>query len=165
MAEMTRDEFARSIGATNAADTLAAALPTRTAAALSEQTRKLEESRVSIVEPSSAATPDFATRLGARPGVPFDVNSGVSFMSRLRAAAQPTPEEEQKALEAAYGKGKVRRNSFGWLVVTKPDEKGRETDVLADPIGFDVGDAAKVIGQLPEISGAILSTIATRGGA
>lgn len=172
MAEMTRDEFARSIGAdptvvpapaTNAADALSAALPPATAKALNEQSQKLSQSRIDIVAPSTSADADFATRLGARPGVPFDVNTGIPFMSRLRAAAQPTPAEEQKALEAAYGKGSVRRNSFGWLVVTKPDEKGKPTDVLVDPLGLDVGDVADVLGKLPEVGGAILATIATRG--
>lgn len=109
------------------------------------------------------ATPDFATKLGARPGVPFDTETGVSFMSRLRAAAQPTPEEEQKALESAYGKGRVRRNSFGDLVVTKPNAEGKETDYLVDPIGLDAGDAASVLAQIPEIGGSILAAIKTRG--
>lgn len=112
---------------------------------------------------AKGATPDFATRLGARPGIPFDTETGVSFMSRLRAAAQPTPVEEQKALEAAYGKGRVRRNSFGDLVVTKPNAEGRETDYLVDPIGLDAGDAASVLAQLPEIGGSILAAIKTRG--
>lgn len=107
---------------------------------------------------------DFAAKLGARAGVPFDTQTGVPFMTRLRMAAQPTKEEEQKALEAAYGPGKVKRNDFGDLVVTTQDAQGREVDKLADPIGLDVGDAASVLGQLPEIAGAIIAT-ASSGGA
>ena len=106
---------------------------------------------------SSFQTPDFATKMGARPGVPFDSTSGISFMSRLRAAAQPTPAEEEKALKAAYGEDKVRRNQFGYLVVTKPGADGKPVDTLADPIGLDIGDAAALVGELPKIVGAKLS--------
>lgn len=106
---------------------------------------------------------DFATRLGARKGVPFDTQTGVPFMKRLRVAAQPTKEEEEKALVAAYGEGKVRRNSFDDLVVTTTDAEGKEVDKLADPIGLDAGDAASVLGQLPEIAGSILGAIRAKG--
>lgn len=134
------------------------------------EARKLEASLASAqgARPQSVpmmkgAKPDFATKLGARPGVPFDTQSGVTFMQRLRAAAQPTKEEEQKALAAAYGEGKVRRNSFGDLVVTTTDKDGREVDKLVDPIGLDWGDAASVLGQLPEIAGAVLTATRTKG--
>lgn len=115
-------------------------------------------------QPEANRVRDFAAKLGARPGVPFDTQTGVPFMTRLRMAAQPTKEEEQKALEAAYGAGKVKRNEFGDLVVTTTDKQGREVDKLADPIGLDAGDAASVLGQLPEIAGSILAT-ARSGGA
>lgn len=161
MAEPTREEFMRSIGLASEAHQFS--VPEATPEAASRATENLERSRITRVESSPVSVPDVATRLGARPGVPFDVNSGVSFMSRLRTAAQPTEAEEEKALKAAYGDQNVRRNSYGWLVVTTKDREGKEKDVLADPLGLDFGDAASVLGQLPEIGGALLAAIKTRG--
>lgn len=133
-------------------------------AALDEVAGRVASSQGARPQAGENLVRDYAAKLGARPGVPFDTQTGVPFMTRLRMAGQPTKEEEFKALEAAYGAGKVKRNDFGDLVVTTKDAQGREMDKLADPIGLDVGDAASVLGQLPEIAGSILAT-ARSGGA
>jgi hypothetical protein len=167
MAEITREEFMARLGMAPGTNSSSSpepiTVPPLTQEALDQESKKLGESRIETVTPSKNQDPSWAEKLGARPGVPFDTQSGVSFMSRLRASAQPTPEEEVKALESAYGKGNVRKNSFGWLVVTKPGKDGKPLDTLVDPIGLDLGDAASVLGELPEIAGAILMTARTRG--
>lgn len=159
MPDPTLDEFKQMVGEPDSTNTDTITLAPATQAALDESSRKLAASRMEPVEPTSAMqTPDFATKMGARPGVPFDSTSGISFMSRLRAAAQPTPAEEEKALKAAYPNGNVRRNQFGYLVVTKQGPDGKPVDVLADPIGLDIGDAAALIGELPKLAGAIFGS-------
>lgn len=123
--------------------------------ALNKQTEALQSGQMDV----SASTSDFSAKIGARPGVPMDMESGISFMERLRTSFQPTPDEEVKALEAAYGPGKVRRNQYGWLIVEKPGADGKPTDVLVDPIGVDFGDLATIASVAPELAGGAVGAL------
>lgn len=165
MAEMTRDEFMRSIGMTPAAapaQTNAVPLARELSLAplseeaLNKQTQAYEQSRIRSAPQTES---DFAAKVGARPGIPMDMENGIPFMQRLRLAVQPTAEEEEKALNAAYPGGKVRRNDYGWLIVETRDENGKAKDVLVDPIGVDMGDLASLAATLPEIAGGALSAL------
>lgn len=112
------------------------------------------------VEPSKW---DTLSRLGARPGIPFDTTSGVPFRVRVAAEKEPTPAEKIASYKIAYGDENVRLNQFGQPIVTTTDEKGRTVDRLANPIGLDATDAATFVASAPEIAGSILPLIATRG--
>lgn len=125
------------------------------AQALNKQTEELDRGRLDV----SASTSDFSAKIGARPGIPMDMESGIPFMERLRISFQPTPEEEEKALNAAYPGGKVRRNAYGWLIVEKPGKDGRPTDFLVDPIGVDFGDLATIASIAPELAGGAVGAL------
>lgn len=166
MPEPTFNEFLQSVGGTSpsvstnpatapapASSQDAGPLLPATQEALAKAAQVAQANRLPKVEPVSRFDDNWAAKLGARSGVPFDTQTGVPFMTRLRMARQPTPAEEETALKAAYPNGNVRRNSYGWLVVTKPGPDGKPTDVLADPIGLDIGDAANVLASLHTMLG------------
>jgi hypothetical protein len=156
MAEPTLAEFEQMLGGGQPAQEPAPLEPITlvpaTQAALDKSTKALESSRFVVSKPDKGDT-DSLLKLGARPGVPFDAESGISFMQRLRNSFQPTKEDEIKALESAYGKGSVRQNAFGWLIVTKPGRDGKPTDTLVDPVGGDIGDLAAALTELPAMVG------------
>lgn len=111
------------------------------------------------VDQSRFADPDFATKLGARAGVPFDTSSGIPFLSRVASEREPTQEEQLMALRKEYGENNVRLNKLGQPVVTTVDENGKEKDVLANPLGLDWTDLSTVVTQSPEILGSVLTTV------
>lgn len=131
--------------------------------ALQQATSQRSQDLMSRMRVSTQTEPDFASKLGARPGVPFDTQTGVPFMSRLRMAAQPTPQEEVKALEAAYGKDNVRLNQYGAPIVTVTDSSGQPKDLLANPLGIEFGSLATFAAQAPELIGAAIGTVLSRG--
>lgn len=122
-----------------------------------------QSGRPQRVAPDKFATPDLLTSLGARPGVHFDFETGVPFISRLAAEREPTPEEKFAAYQQEYGKENVRKNRYGQAVISTTDTKGRPIDVLADPVGLDAGDMATFLAQSPEIAGSIVPLILSRG--
>jgi hypothetical protein len=155
MADITREEFQKQLqGDASAPDITKPILPRAQSA--------LPSSRQPVTALSDTGIYTHAQKLGARPGVPFDTSTGVPFLTRLRSAVQPSSPEEFKALEAAYGPGNVRQNSYGNPVVTVMDN-GKPKDVLVDPLGVDFGDFASVLGQAPEIAGSIAGTLLSKG--
>lgn len=106
---------------------------------------------------------DFATKLGARPGVPFDINEGIPFLMRTRMEARRDPGDQEKFLQEQYGAENVRRGPSGNLIVTMQDN-GKPRDVLVNPLGVDFGDLSMVAAQAPEIVTPIALAILTRGG-
>lgn len=133
---------------------------------LQKQTALSEASRMArpqVVPPSAKAAKDLWTQLGARPGVHFDPESGIPFISRLASEREATPDEQIGALQKEYGKENVRVNAFGKPVVTTTDEHGRTVDKLVDPIGLDTGDLATFMSQTPELAGSIIPMVLTRG--
>lgn len=122
-----------------------------------------ELARPRQVAPSKGSTPDFATRMGARPGIPFDTVSGVPTLTRLRMDMQPTDKETFKMLQDEYGAQNVRRNDLGMPIVSMRDEKGKLKDVLAKPLSIDWDDTMQVVSMLPELAGVIGTLVATKG--
>lgn len=134
-----------------------------TFASIQRTLSRAESARPKVIAPSRWADKDLATKIGARPGVPFDTSSGVPFVSRLAAEREPTQEEQVAAYKAEYGEENVRVNDFGGVVVTTIGEDGRTVDKLANPMGLDWKDAATVMAASPELLGSVLPLIATKG--
>ncbi len=133
--------------------------------ALSQASKEYGEAR----QPSATKSeweqkifPDFATKLGAERGIPFDTKSGIPFLARFKMAFQPTAAEEQEALSKVYPGG-VRRNAFGDLVVRKTGPDGKVVDVLADPLGVDLGDIPSVIPAALETAGGAALALSVGG--
>lgn len=105
--------------------------------------------------------PDFASKLGARPGVPFDSQTGIPIQTRFLLAQRRTPEEQEALLQNIYG-GSTRKNSFGDFVVTIQD-KGQPKDLLVNPLGVDMSDIGEIISMAPEIAGAAVGGLLSKG--
>lgn len=146
MAELTLDQFAQALDA---------------APLTKEQLEKQQAGRVEPVQPSRFAAPDFATKLGGRPGIPLDINSGLPWGTRYLMENFPTDEEKFRFLERKYP-GKVRKNTYGHPVVEVTDETGTK-DVLVDPIGVELGDISEAAAEAPEWTAAIMAAIGTSG--
>lgn len=152
MADLSESDFLKRIGM---ADTNAISLLPATEQEVQRASANYAQTRAAspVVQDQQPGGDEALVKLGARPGVPMDMESGIPFMTRLRSEFQPTPEEEEKALTNVYGQGNVRRNGFGWLIVTKPGKDGKPTDTLVDPVGVDTGDLATVLKAMPSIIG------------
>lgn len=185
MADLTWNEFLKGVGAaeeragvalapegaapaapateppTNNAPTIT--IPAPPEDAIAQATRALGQTLRAAAQPVPTSKYDTFTRLGARPGVPFDAQSGLSFVSRLASEREPTPEEQLIALQSEFGKDNVRLNDFGQPVVTTTDANGKIVDKLVNPLGLDPGDLATVMAQAPELAGSIIPLLLTRG--
>lgn len=160
MPDLDEQQFDAQLGASESIS-----LAPLTEAELAEASRKGRTAELGtprVVPMLAGATPDVATRMGARPGIPFDTVSGLPIMERLRMSFQPTSKEVLKELEKEYP-GQVRTNDLGMPIVTMKDEQGRIKDVLADPIGIDWEDTSKLIASIPEIIAPVVALYATKG--
>lgn len=114
------------------------------------------------VMPSAMSDADIATKLGARAGVPLDINEGIPFTTRTGLEMRRDPKDQEEFLTKLYGQGAVRQNSFGDWVVTVADG-GQPRDMLANPLGVEWGDLSSVVAQSPEIAGSIIAALRTKG--
>lgn len=176
MDDLPWNEFLKSVGAAEEQAGMAAAAPPSTTPAISEltvpapsedmvaqATRALGQTLRAVAQPVPASKYDTFSRLGARPGVPFDAQSGLSFVSRLASEREPSIEEQVIALQSEFGKDNVRLNDFGQPVVTTTGPDGKTKDVLVNPLGADAGDLATVMAQAPELAGSVIPLLLTRG--
>lgn len=172
MAEMSLDEFSNFLDAPASQEApqqktepldFNSILPASQAAVDSaikdQQRRNLQRALRDTASPDGQ---DLATRLGARAGVPFDVNTGIPFVTRTRMELRRDPNEQESYLKKVYGDSNVRKGPQGNLIVTTHDQ-GNPKDVLVNPLGVEWGDLSSVVAQAPEIAGPIILGIATRG--
>lgn len=120
------------------------------------------QDRPVVVPQSRFADKDIATKLGARPGVALDVNTGIPWATRYKMENFPTADEQVQFLRKEFGENNVRTNSFGHPVVTIT-ENGQQKDVLANPLGIDSTDLAAIAAEAPEVVGSIAAIALTRG--
>lgn len=91
------------------------------------------------------------------PGVPLDVESGVSPWERMMLGFRREQENQIKYLENKYGPGTVRLSSEGDLIVRVPDpeNEGKPKDLLVNPKQMKATDFMDLLGAVPEIAGSI----------
>lgn len=128
-----------------------------------KRAQALELGRPRPVENLPGSLEDYATRMGARPGIPFDTTTGVPLFTKLKLDWQPTPKDKLKMLQDEYGADKVRTNKLGWPIVEMRDKEGRVKDVLAEPTDIDWQDTTGLLTQIPEMAGVLAALYATRG--
>lgn len=105
--------------------------------------------------------PDFATRLGARPGIPFDTETGAPMSVRYELGRRRDPEAQLEYLKHFYGENGVRQNQMGDWVVTTSDN-GQRKDMLVNPMGVDWKDLSELAGHWPEMLGGTIGFLAAK---
>jgi hypothetical protein len=115
--------------------------------------------RAGLSKEDVANDPQVQQLLGARKGVPFDATTGASFMDRL--ADNFTFNRAETAYSLMAGSPNVqnvRFNQMGEPILEVLDpETGKTRDILANPVGMDVGDMAFVVANLPSLAGGFLA--------
>lgn len=92
---------------------------------------------------SPSQEPDIATKLGARPGIPFDTETGAPTSVRYELGRRRDPAMQLDYLKKFYGDNSVRQNMMGDWVVTA-FENGQKKDMLVNPLGADWKDLAEL---------------------
>lgn len=110
---------------------------------------------------ASGQDPDFGTKIGARPGIPFDSETGAPTSVRYELGKRRDPEAQLEYLQKFYGKDSVRQNSMGdWVVTVFEDAKKK--DMLVNPLGADWKDLAELAAQWPEMVGGTIGFLAAK---
>lgn len=99
----------------------------------------------------------------AAPGIPLDIESGVSPWEKLMLDFRSNKENQIKYLEGKYGPNTVRMSSDGELIVRVPDQEneGKIKDLLVRPHQMKATDFIDLLAAVPEIA---LSIYAMRKG-
>lgn len=92
------------------------------------------------------------------PGVPLDVQEGISAWDRLVLSTRNAKSDQIRYLRNKYGDDKVRESDTGeWIVRVDDAATGKPRDIKADPRTIDLGDFAAIAGDVPEIAGYVLA--------
>lgn len=91
------------------------------------------------------------------PGVPLDIESGVSPWESLMLDVRKNRENQIKYLENKYGPNTVRLSSDGELIVRMPDpeNKGQVKDLLVRPHTMKATDFIDLLATVPEVAASI----------
>lgn len=99
------------------------------------------------------------------PGVPLDIESGVSPWERFMLSFRREKENQIKYLQDKYGPENIRTDEQGELIVRVIDaDTQKPKDVLVDERKMSAKDLIDVMGVIPEIGGSIIGLRAGRGG-
>lgn len=99
------------------------------------------------------------------PGVPLDVETGVSPWERFMLSFRREKENQIKYLQDKYGPENIRTDEQGELIVRVIDaDTQKPKDVLVDERKMSAKDLIDVMGVVPEIAGSIVGLRAGRGG-
>lgn len=88
--------------------------------------------------------------------VPLDTETGISAWDRLQLGARNAREDQLRYLRTKYGADKVDYRGGRWVVRVNDPQTGKPKDILADPVGMDLGDFAAIAGDVPEMAGWLL---------
>lgn len=103
---------------------------------------------------------ELARQAGVAPEeAPVDARSGVGFGTRVGMAFKGNEDERLNYLKEQFGADKVRMGSRG-----RPEVFDNGKWVVADPRGFDIGDAADFVAGIPEAVGSALGFAAGAAG-
>lgn len=174
MTEQEADEFLRTTAPTPTNTQLETSLQTTLTPRTNASLSGAEKALTAVAMPAASVATSVATRqqalggdtraltsLGARPGVPFDLETGAGVMSRLAQGMAFNRQEQEMLFRRMPNVQDVRFNTMGEPVLTIRDGQTGETrDVLANPAGLDPSDFAFVAANLPEM---IAGTMAARG--
>lgn len=91
------------------------------------------------------------------PGIPLDIESGMSPWERLMLDVRKNRENQIKYLESKYGPNTVRFSNNGEMIVRVPDEenKGKVKDLLVNPHTMKAADFIDLLATVPEIAASI----------
>lgn len=131
-------------------------------AAIAEAVKTQASIQSSRLHPVSNSIVDFATKLGARAGVPFDEAVGVPFLVRTRLESRRDDSDKESFLKDFYGDQNVRKNQYGDFIVTVTDS-GKPKDVLVNPLGADLTDLGAVAAMAPEVVGSVVGAVLSKG--
>lgn len=91
-----------------------------------------------------------------QPGVPLDIETGISPWERLTLSFRRERDNQVAKLQEKYGKESVRSSSDGGLIVRVMDpETNKPKDLLVDEKNMSAKDFIDILGVAPEIAGGI----------
>lgn len=98
------------------------------------------------------------------PGVPLDIESGVSPWERFMLSFRREKESQVKYLQNKYGENNVRLDPNGELIVRALDPSTQKArDILVDPQKMSAKDLIDIAGAIPEIAASMVAIRTGRG--
>jgi len=131
----------------------AAAVPGEPSAAVPTE----RQATIAAGQRGTLRTPGFQER-NQLPGIPLDVQEGVSAWDRLVLSTRNAKQDQLRYLRDKYGEDKVRESDTGeWIVRVDDPATGKPRDIKADANTINLGDFAAMVGDVPEMAGYVLA--------
>lgn len=97
------------------------------------------------------------------PGVPLDIETGISPMDKLSLGFRRQKEDQLKYLQNQYGPENVRLDAAGDAIVRVVGPDGKPKDLKVNEAEMHAKDLLGVLGVAPEVAGGILALKQGRG--
>lgn len=109
--------------------------------------------------PPKNATDIEAVRMGARPNVPLDMETGIPLTTQLNAEWNRRQSDQIAEYEKTFGKGNVVAAPDGSLVIRNimDPKTGQVSDVRVHPSGFGADDLVTLATSAPEVVAGFLA--------